>query len=59
MRRRHSILIGLRRRGIILLLDENSYVVLNPMERTLYRLFLSPLGGWEGINQHGGQTLNL
>ena len=40
MRKRHSILIG-QRRGIILLPDENRYVVLNPMERTLYRLFLS------------------
>ena len=40
MRRRHSIIIG-QRRGIILLPDENRYVVLNPMERTLYRLFLS------------------
>ena len=40
MRKRHSILIG-QRRGIILLPDENMSVVLNPMERTLYRLFLS------------------
>lgn len=40
MRKRHSIIIG-QRRGIILLPDENRYVVLNPMERTLYRLFLS------------------
>ena len=40
MRKRHSILIG-QRRGIILLPDENRYVVLNPMERTLYRLFLA------------------
>ena len=40
MRRRHSIIIG-QRRGIILLPDENMYVVLNPMERTLYRLFLA------------------
>ena len=40
MRRRHNIVIG-QRRGIILLPDENRYVVLNPMERTLYRLFLS------------------
>ena len=40
MRRRHSIVIG-QRRGIILLPDENRYVVLNPMERTLYRLFLA------------------
>ena len=40
MRKRHSILIS-QRRGIILLPDENMYVVLNPMERTLYRLFLS------------------
>ena len=40
MRKRHSILIG-QRRGIILLPDENMYVDLNPMERTLYRLFLS------------------
>ena len=40
MRKRYSILIG-QRRGIILLPDENMYVDLNPMERTLYRLFLS------------------
>jgi len=40
MRRRHSIVIG-QRRGIILLPDESNYVALNPMERTLYRLFLS------------------
>ena len=40
MKKRHSIIIG-QRRGIILLPDENMYVVLNPMERTLYRLFLS------------------
>lgn len=40
MRKRYSIVIG-QRRGIILLPDENMYVVLNPMERTLYRLFLS------------------
>ena len=40
MRKRHSILIG-QRRGIILLPDENKFVVLNPMERTIYRLFLS------------------
>ena len=40
MKRRHSIIIG-QRRGIILLPDESMYVVLNPMERTLYRLFLS------------------
>ena len=40
MRKRHSIIIG-QRRGIILLPDENRYVVLNPMERTLFRLFLS------------------
>ena len=38
--RRHSIIIG-QRRGIILLPDEKKYVTLNPMERTLYRLFLS------------------
>ena len=40
MRKRHSIIIG-QRRGIILLPDESMYVVLNPMERTLYRLFLA------------------
>ncbi|MBQ9462219.1 MAG: hypothetical protein IJU68_01000 [Bacteroidales bacterium] len=40
MRKRHSIIIG-QRRGIILLPDENRYVLLNPIERTLYRLFLS------------------
>ena len=40
MRKQHSIVIG-QRRGIILLPDERMYVVLNPMERTLYRLFLS------------------
>ena len=40
MRKRHSIIIG-QRRGIILMPDENRYVILNPMERTLYRLFLS------------------
>ena len=40
MRRRHSIIIG-QRRGILLLPDENRYVVLNPMEHTVYRLFLS------------------
>ena len=40
MRMQHSIVIG-QRRGIILLPDENRYIVLNPMERTLYRLFLS------------------
>ena len=40
MRKRYSIVIG-QRRGVILLPDENKYVVLNPMERTLYRLFLS------------------
>ena len=40
MRKRHSIVIG-QRRGIILLPDENRYVVLNPIERTLYRLFLA------------------
>ena len=40
MRKRHSIVIG-QRRGIILLPDESMYIVLNPMERTLFRLFLS------------------
>ena len=40
MRKRHSIVIG-QRRGIILLPDERMYIVLNPMERTLFRLFLS------------------
>ena len=40
MRKRYSIVIG-HRRGIILLPEENMYVVLNPMERTLYRLFLA------------------
>lgn len=40
MRKRHNIRVG-QRRGIILLPDENMYVALNPMERTLYRLFLS------------------
>ena len=40
MRKRHNILIS-QRRGIILLPDENMHIVLNPMERTLYRLFLS------------------
>ena len=40
MKKRHSIVIG-QRRGIILLPEENRYVLLNPMERTLYRLFLA------------------
>lgn len=40
MSKPHSIIIG-QRRGIILLPDENRYVALNPMERTLYRLFLA------------------
>ena len=40
MRGRHSIIIG-QRRGFILLPEENRHVVLNPMERTLYRLFLA------------------
>ena len=40
VRRLHHIGFG-RRRGIILLPDENLSVALNPMERTLYRLFLS------------------
>ena len=44
MRKRHSILIG-QRRGITLLPDENMYVALNPMERTLYRLFLAHPAG--------------
>ena len=39
VRRLHHI--GFGRRGIILLPDENMDVALNPMERTLYRLFLS------------------
>ena len=53
MRKRHSIIIG-QRRGIILLPDENRYVVLNPMERTLYRLFLSHPEGIaaDGIQAH-------
>ena len=37
---RHSIVIG-QQRGIIFLPDENMHVALNPMERTLYRLFLA------------------
>ena len=40
MKTRFSIVIG-QRRGIILMPEENRYVILNPMERTLYRLFLS------------------
>ena len=40
MRMRHSIVIG-QQRGIIFLPDENMHVALNPMERTLYRLFLA------------------
>ena len=40
MRKRHSIIIG-QRRGVILLPNDNMYIVLNPMERTLYQLFLS------------------
>lgn len=44
MRKRHSIVIG-QRRGIILLPNEKAYVVLNPMERTLFRLFLSHTEG--------------
>ena len=40
MRKRHSIIIG-QKRGIIFLPDENMHVALNPMERTLYRLFLA------------------
>ena len=40
MSKRHSIVIG-QRRGIILLPEENIYIKLNPMERTLYRLFIS------------------
>ena len=40
MRKRHSIVIG-QKRGIIFLPDENMHVALNPMERTLYRLFLA------------------
>ena len=40
MRGRHSIIIG-QRRGFILLPEENRHVVLNPMERTLYRLFVA------------------
>lgn len=40
MRRRNSIVIG-QRQSIILLPDENRDVALNPMERTLLRLFLS------------------
>lgn len=49
MRKRHSIIIS-QRRGIILVPNENRYVVLNPMERTLYRLFLSHP---EGIPSEG------
>ena len=40
MKKRNSIIID-QRRGIILLPDERMYVVLNPIERTVYRLFLS------------------
>ena len=40
MRKRDSIVFG-QQRGIILLPDENMHVALNPMERTLYRLFLA------------------
>lgn len=40
MKRQHGIVIG-HRRGLILLPEENRFVILNPMERTIYRLFLS------------------
>ena len=40
MRKQHSIVIG-QRRGILLLPEESKYVVFNPMERTLFRLFLA------------------